>query len=206
MQFKDFVEHIAYGECFNLAIGMALREGDADEREAAKRQIKTHLRQGLMGLAEQFDIFVGNEAAVVPAEFQQIRIKDPLYLRPIEVTGDGEVLKPYGVQHTDNWDYKSVSHGLFTFNSRWANRPVQFLYKRSPEYEITDTTEFPTPFVDALSAYVAHRCHNTLGNHTPEMLSVFYARYRASIEALEDAGYGSIMDRPAKNVYERGFV
>ena len=206
MKFNDFIEHIKYGECYNLALGAALRQGDAGEQEVAVRQCTAYIRQGLTELSERFDIFVGSEGIYVPADYPQIRIQDPEYLRFIELSAEGRVLAPFHIQNTDSWDFKVVAHGRFALHERWAGKTVLVTYKKAPVSSFTDDTEIPLPYINALAAYVAHRASGTVGSLRPEELSVFFARYRDSVEALEDAGYGHLRDMPAKNIKTGGFI
>lgn len=206
MQFKEFLEHIQYGDCYNLAIGAALRQGDLHEQSEATRQVTTMVRLGLLEMAEKFDVFVGSESVRVSEHYPQILVTDPEYLRFVELDCEGYVLQPYSIQNTDSWDFRKTSLGRFTLNPRWAGKVIQVHYKKAPVTDIKEDTEIPLPLVNALSAYVAMKATGTVGNATPEQTSVYYARFRNAIEDLEDSGYGHLADKPAKNIRDGGFI
>ena len=206
MKFIDFLDHIKNGECYNLAIGYALREGDAREIEEAKKQVAAHTKQGLMVMAEEFNIFVDTQSFRVPEGYPQIRVTDTSFLRVIEVTHGTIPLQPYSVQGTDTWDYKILAHGLLVFNPRWQNKAVQVLFRKCPVENIFDETDLPTPLINALTAFVAHRLNGGTGTRDVNEGSMYYARFRDAMGLLELAGYSSLRDMPAKNVHSKGFV
>ena len=206
MRFDEFIEQIMYGECYNLALGMSLREGEAREQAAAKRQVAVHVRQGLMELSERFDVFVNTESVRIPIGYAQARITNSDFLRVLQVTSEGVELRPYSVENTENWDYKTLGHGVYSFHSRWEGEVVQFLYKSAPVQVVEDSTVLPAPFLGALGAYVAHRAHSGMGGRSTEEMSITYARYRDAVELLEDSGYGTLQELPAHNVASKGFI
>lgn len=209
MQFIDFIEHIKYGECYNLAVGAALREGTQSEQEVAKHQVRAHAREGLMTLAEAYNIYVGTQAFHIAEHYTQVRITDPNFLRVMEVASEGKPLRPFSVQNTSTWDYQTVSHGLLSFRPEWAGKVVQVLFKQTLSGPLTDDTVIPAPFIHALSTFVALRLSGAVGGMSEgqwRQSSVQYARYSDALDQLTLAGYASISETPAKNVQAKGYV